>query len=147
MMVYRCAVEGDIPRLSQLSGECGSDRWGEDAFLPEFKKNSVVMCCELDDNIVAFAVVGVSYEEGYLHLVATDSAYRNLGIATRLLAECERECAAKGAEKILLDVRVSNINAVNLYKKLGYTTLCTRKSFYSHPTEDGFTMAKELKFR
>ncbi len=145
MKSYRVALEEEISCLSQLSGECGSDRWSEDAFLPEFKKGSVIMCCECDKTVVAFAVVGVSFDEGYLHLVATHPDFRKQGIASRLLAECEEKCRAKGVEKILLDVRVSNITAVSLYQSLGYSTLCTRKNFYSHPTEDGFTMVKEFK--
>ena len=49
-----------------------------------------------------------------------------------------------GGEFISLEVRPSNAAAIHLYEKLGFVTAGRRKNFYSHPTEDGLIMTKEL---
>lgn len=145
MITYRMATADDAPQMSAVSSECGADKWSEAAFLPEFEHGSIVMCAEDDGKIVGFLVVGVSFDEGYLHLISTCSDYKRQGIASRLLNECERVAALRSVNKIVLDVRVSNISAISLYEKFGYKTICTRRGFYSNPKEDAFTMVKELE--
>ena len=144
MMNIRNAQQSDLSVLSALSNECGADRWSEASFAAELEHNSIALCCDIDGCTVAFAVVSISFEEAYLHLVAVDSAYRGRGIAKALLSQCEDMAAKRGAEKIILDVRTSNSAAVGLYENMGYQKLCIRKNFYSNPKEDAFTMIKEL---
>ena len=144
MIEFRSALKEESAQLALISNECGSDHWSESSFISEFDHNSIIECCECDGKIFAFAVVSVSFDEGYLHLIAVDSNYRKQGIATKLLNRCEQLAISRNVFKIILDVRVSNESAINLYDKNGYTKICERKSFYSHPTENAFTMVKEF---
>lgn len=145
MMIIRQATKFEAPQLSILSNECGSDCWSESSFLAEFEHDSIILCCEYEGKLIGFSVVSVSFDEGYLHLIAVDSAHRQQGIATKLLKECEKVALSREVSKIVLDVRVSNNSAISLYEKFQYKTLCTRKNFYSNPKEDSFTMVKELE--
>ena len=45
-----------------------------------------------------------------------------------------------GCMDIFLEVRVSNIPALGLYRKLGFEVLSVRKSYYSEPVEDAYVM-------
>jgi len=144
MIKFRSALKEEAAGLSFISNECNGDRWSEASFLSEFDRKSIIECCDCDGKIVAFAVVSVSFDEGYLHLIAVDSNYRKQGIATNLLNHCERLAIFRGVSKIILDVRKSNESAIKLYEKCGYTKICERKNFYSHPTENAFTMVKEF---
>ncbi len=144
MIAYRSALKEEAAQLSLISNECGSDRWSESSFLSEFDRKTIIECCDCDGKIVAFAVVSVSFDEGYLHLIAVDSNFRKQGIATKLLKHCEQLAISCGVCKIILDVRVSNESAIKLYEKSGYNKICDRKNFYSHPTENAFTMVKEF---
>ena len=144
MIKLRSALKEESAQLSLISNECGNDRWSETSFLSEFDRKSIIECCESDGRIVAFSVVSVSFDEGYLHLIAVDSNYRKQGIATKLLNHCEQLAKSRGICKVILDVRVSNESAIRLYEKCGYIKICERKNFYSHPTENAFTMVKEF---
>ena len=144
MIKFRNALKGEVGRLSLLSNECGSDSWSEISFLSEFDRNSIIECCEFDGEMVAFAVVSVSFDEGYLHLIAVDSNFRGQGIATAVLNHCEQVATSRGVCKIVLDVRITNQTAIKLYEKCGYSKICERKNFYSHPTENAYTMVKEF---
>lgn len=46
--------------------------------------------------------------------------------------------------KVILEVRVGNIPARNLYAKLGFKTLYTRKNYYKNPVEDALVMSLSL---
>lgn len=143
-MIIREAKSDDAEVLSVISGECGSDKWSESSFASEIEKDSIVLCCEIDEKIVGFVVVSVSFDEGYLHLIAVDSDCRNKGIGVSLLNAAEQIAENRQVTKIILDVRVSNEKAIKLYEKFNYSKICERRNFYSHPTENAFTMVKEL---
>ena len=144
MITFRPAQREDVAALALISQNNCADSWSESAFLPELDNGTVVLCAQKHNKIVAFAVVSVSFDEGYLHLICVDAEYRRQGIAEALLNRAEQMAYLKGVRKVVLDVRVSNSAAISLYQKSGYATLCTRRGFYSHPVEDAYTMVKEF---
>jgi len=44
-----------------------------------------------------------------------------------------------------LEVRISNLPAINLYKKLGFKETGKRTKYYHNPTEDGLLMSLNLR--
>ena len=48
-----------------------------------------------------------------------------------------------GAQRITLEVRVSNAVAQNLYRKYGFTVVGTRRRYYSDNNEDAYIMTTE----
>ena len=53
--------------------------------------------------------------------------------------------ASEGCEFITLEVRQSNITAVNLYKKNGFKQVAIRKNYYNNPIESAIIMTKFLE--
>ena len=49
--------------------------------------------------------------------------YRHQGIATKLIDECKKWAAEEGAKIIELNVMSENVNAINLYQKIGFKEL------------------------
>jgi len=65
--------------------------------------------------------VGWVYEkEYYISNVAVYPKYRGMGIGTSLIDKVEKEAQHCGANRLSLDVETENMNAINLYKKLGF---------------------------
>ena len=48
------------------------------------------------------------------------------------------------ARVVSLEVRMSNVAALALYKKNGFQTMAIRKNYYTHPQEDALVMLKPL---
>jgi len=69
--------------------------------------------------------------------------HRRRGIATRLLAHIEDALRAKEVGTIMLEVRVGNIEAQQLYRHLGYFVV-QRISRYYNNGEDCFLMMKAI---
>ena len=61
--------------------------------------------------------------------VLVNEEYRRTGIATKLLKALIKDFKGK-KEKIMLEVRSKNTPAINLYEKLGFKTIFTRKNYY-----------------
>ena len=70
-------------------------------------------------------------------------SFRHFGISKLLLNALIIDAINFKAKKIFLEVRVSNMIAMNLYKSFGFKTISTRKDFYSSPREDAFLMLKQ----
>jgi hypothetical protein len=52
---------------------------------------------------------------------------------------------ARGCEFITLEVRESNLPAIELYEKSGFERMGIRKNFYSNPAENAIVMRKRMK--
>ncbi|MDR0931212.1 MAG: threonylcarbamoyl-AMP synthase [Clostridiales bacterium] len=68
--------------------------------------------------------------------------YRGMGFGKLLLNDFLSDFQAY---KVFLEVRESNIIAINLYKKFDFKQISTRKNYYSNPTEDAIIMKRSEK--
>ena len=75
--------------------------------------------------------------------VATHKDYLKQGIASSLLIALENILREKNIDSIFLEVRTSNIAAINLYTKLNYSKISTRSKYYDN-IEDANIMKKDL---
>lgn len=78
----------------------------------------------------------------HLASIAVRPLFRRRGIGERLIEEFESIAREKGAKKIVLEVRVSNVVALNMYRKRGYRVVKRLPRYYGF--EDGYYMVKDL---
>lgn len=83
--------------------------------------------------------------DGAAHLTTIGVApeHRRRGLAQRLLSHLENALRAKAVATVVLEVRVSNITAQELYKRSGYSVVQRMKRYYNNG-EDGYLMVKSL---
>lgn len=96
------------------------------------------------DEMVGFVVVMVN-DSGAAHLTTIGIApeHRRRGLAKRLLAHTEQAIRHRGLSTVMLEVRVSNTEAQNLYREHGYSIAQRIGSYYNNG-EDGYLMIKPL---
>ena len=95
------------------------------------------------NNIVGYIGCELLVDHADITAVATDKDYLKQGIASTLLNTLEKELQEKQIESIFLEVRTSNIPAINLYTKLNYNKISTRAKYYDN-LEDANIMKKDL---
>ena len=83
--------------------------------------------------------------EGFVTNVAVSPACRRQGVAAALLEAALAECAARGVERLCLEVRESNAPAIALYTRFGFALDGRRPRFYSAPTEDALLYSWKRK--
>ncbi|KAL9614676.1 MAG: hypothetical protein Q9167_000881 [Letrouitia subvulpina] len=87
---------------------------------------------------------------GHVTALTVANQYRGQGVARRLTTALEDACEAENAWFMDLFVRASNLKAINMYKKMGYSVYRRVVAYYSDdPTgksdcEDAFDMRKSL---
>jgi ribosomal-protein-alanine N-acetyltransferase len=96
------------------------------------------------NEIVGFAFVMVK-ERNAAHITTIGVApeHRRRGIANRLLEHLENALVQREIATVMLEVRVGNVSAQELYKGCGYTIVQRINKYYSDG-EDCFLMIKSL---
>ena len=144
-MQLRGWEERDLPMLAEIEARCfPCDAWSQE-MLSEVLKAPYQwsVLAEEDGKIYGFACLFSLFETAELLNIAVDTDYRGRGIGESLLTAVHEQAKAMGAERILLEVRVSNAPAIALYKKHGYEKIAVRKNYYGNG-EDADIMENKL---
>ncbi len=110
-----------------------------------YARRSEYLVWENQGEILGFLSCHFILDEVEVTNVAVDPAYQRQGIGQILFKELLHICAEKKIHKIFLEVRKSNRKAQNLYQKMGFAVIHTRKNYYHAPVEDAFVMCFERK--
>lgn len=129
----------DAFELSVLDKVCFNVPWSEQSFREEAENPvATYFLAKKDEKIVGYCGVWMVAGEGQITNIAVLPECRKQNIASALLTEVMELC--DGLEKIILEVRESNIPAIRLYEKFGFKKAGIRKNFYHSPPENGITM-------
>ncbi len=136
--------EADISTLVETERRCFSDPWTEQMF-SDCLKLPVYHCflAEEDEKIVGYSVLIAVCEDADVANIAVDPPFRGKGIAKALMETMHGQAKSSGATQCFLEVRVSNVAAIALYRAYGYETCGLRKGYYADG-EDAFVMKKTL---
>lgn len=133
--------EEHIKDLAKLEKECFHTPWTEKQLAEELKNEySLFLVALNDETVTGYVGCQTTIDGGYITNVAVFPNMRGQGIAQKLLFELNNKIKEKKLEFITLEVRVSNISAINLYKKMNYQEAGVRKNFYRNPKEDALLM-------
>ncbi len=97
---------------------------------------------EIKGKIVGYIFGYIYRDEGEIVSISVHPDYRGLGIGNKLMETFISLLKNKGGKRCFLQVRVSNITAIEFYKKLGFKILKREKRYYLD--EDAYLMKKDL---
>ena len=70
--------------------------------------------------------------------------FRGRGVGHLLLAELLRVARQASVERVFLEVRASNTQAISLYERQGFVHIGRIKHYFRNPSEDAVTMRVDL---
>jgi ribosomal-protein-alanine N-acetyltransferase len=97
------------------------------------------------ERIVGFLIYWLVHDEVHILNVAVAPENRRNGIARMLMSETERRAHQASASLLTLEVRRSNLAALELYREFEYRAVGVRPNYYVDEGEDAIVMVKELK--
>jgi [ribosomal protein S18]-alanine N-acetyltransferase len=99
-----------------------------------------------DAEIVGHGILAVGPQEAHLLNVCVRRDQQGLGYGRALVAHMLERAKGRGAEMIFLEVRPSNLAAINLYRSLGFNEIGLRRNYYPAQAghEDAQIMALDL---
>ncbi|MBS3970323.1 MAG: ribosomal protein S18-alanine N-acetyltransferase [Clostridia bacterium] len=137
----------DIDQVLEVERLSFPSPWSRNAFEAELHDNLFAhyFVAEQDETIVGYAGMWMVLDEAHVTNIAVHPAFRGLNYGKRLTQELIIQAFKLGANRITLEVRVSNLVARNLYKGLGFREVGVRKGYYSDNNEDAIIMWKNIQ--
>ena len=102
--------------------------------------DDILSLVPVEGDIVGYIGMYFSLDEGEITNVAVDSRMRRRGVGEMLVKAMQKEAGQRGISSIVLEVRISNENAIRLYERNGFVNQGVRKGFYELPKEDAYIM-------
>lgn len=141
-MNFRRMTAADLDTVSRMEKEIFSTPWSKASFQESLEKTYSYFFVAEENGIVGYCGIHNLGGDGEITNVAVDKEWRGKHVAISMLRFAIEETLKVGIEAFTLEVRASNIPAIRLYEKLGFSQLGIRKNFYENPTEDAIIMWK-----
>ena len=144
----RPATEDDLPELFRIEQECHRSPWGSEHFKTELEKPYshllVLTDDETDSKVAGYVVFWIMFDESQILNVVVDTPFRRTGLARNMIRQVARISHQKGVKRVVLEVRKSNMPAIQLYQNCSFSITHVRKKFYSDG-EDAYHMTLFLE--
>lgn len=141
-VTYRLMTVEDLDQLMEVEHASFTTPWTKEAFYHELMYNQFAhyVVAVWKGRVVGYCGVWVIMDEAHITNIAVHPDFRGKKIGEMLLRHVISLSMAYGATKMTLEVRVTNLVAQSLYKKLGFKETGIRKGYYSDNHEDALIM-------
>ncbi len=131
----------DISSAAQIENACFSAPWSEKTLLSELQNPLNKFFGAFNENSLA-GYIGFQtvLEETSVFNVAVLPEFRRNGIGKALVEKLICEAKKAGSKVVFLEVRASNLPAINLYEKEGFVFFGLRKNYYENPKENALIL-------
>ena len=137
----RSLTPADLGEIEAIEQRAYPTPWSRSMFASELAKTTSISLGAFEgEQLVGYIVNSRYVDAWHVMNVAVDPPYQGRGIATRLLERLFELTADDGRQGYTLEVRVSNLDAIRLYEKLGFEARGTRRGYYTDNREDALIM-------
>lgn len=139
----------DIEDVISIEAEAyGEHHWSKSSFYDEMQNNlaKYYVAKTLTGEVVGYAGTWHIIDEGHITTIAVKKSYFRKHIGEAMILKILEDCYSAKIKYLTLEVRSSNIPAINLYTKYGFNSLGTRKGYYQDNNEDALIMWTENIF-
>lgn len=145
--MIRCMAIDDLESVCTIENEAFSHPWTIDDFLSELSSNPYAKyyVFEEQNKIIAYIGLWLIFEKAQITTIAVKFNCRGQNYSKKLMMFVDNLCKINNVGQISLEVRVSNIKAINLYEKFGFIKMGIRKDYYQDNHEDAHLMLKDYK--
>ncbi|PKG22715.1 ribosomal protein S18-alanine N-acetyltransferase [Niallia nealsonii] len=139
---FRYMTVKDIEEVYTIESISFPTPWSKEAFYNELTQNrfATYVVIEHEEHLVGYCGVWIVVDEAHITNIAILPQFRGYKLGENLLRKIMQEAKNRGANTMTLEVRVSNIIAQNLYRKLGFQDGAIRKRYYTDNQEDALVM-------
>jgi [ribosomal protein S18]-alanine N-acetyltransferase len=166
-LILRYMKSTDIPSVMEIETASFTPSWGEHSFHFEINESRVSYMVVLSDatqrpaqglrrwwealrgvadpqetreRIMSFGGLWHIEDEAHISTIASHPQYRGRHYGEVALAAMIQQSIRLKAQYVVLEVRVSNMVAQNLYLKYGFRIITTKRAYYQNNKEDAYDM-------
>ncbi len=144
MFIINEAEEKDLQAIFELEKELFlEEKWSYFQLLEEFKNRfSKIWVLKKEGEVTGYLIFREFPPEIEIFKIGIKRKHQRKGLGTKLLQKLIEVGKGKKISKIFLEVKASNLQAYNFYKKMGFKVFYKRKNYYGK--EEALVMLKEI---
>ena len=135
----------DIAAVMAVERAAYAFPWSEQIMSDCLRVGCMAWVAESSQGLHAYGLLSLAVDECHLLNIAVHPRARRRGLARRLIRHLLSLAADDFAQRCILEVRPSNVAALQLYQCLGFERIGLRKGYYpgAQGREDAMVLAKE----
>ena len=133
----------DVDDVVEIERQSFPIPWSRAAFIDELTRNERALYIVIRDEsgtMVGYGGMWLVCDEAHVTNIAVRSDRRRHGVGTAIMVGLMGFAQSKGADRMTLEVRVSNLPAQELYRGLGFVPAGVRPRYYIDNREDALIM-------
>ena len=141
MIHFREMIPEDAAAVEIVEKASFAVPWSRKSFWEEAANEQTCYWLALsDEEIIGYAGCWLVLDEAQITNIAIHPDFRGQKIGRALLQEIIKEAVQRGAERMTLEVRPSNLVALKLYKSFDFKDCGRRPGYYQDNGEDAIIM-------
>ena len=134
----------DLEEAYKIELDVNPSPWKYETFLSSFEVGHKGLICKKDNLMIGFIIFSPISPEAHILSISVRNEMQSKGIGTLLLKSMLDQCKVMNYKKIFLEVRVSNVKAINFYEKFGFSKDAIRNNYYTDNSEDALLMSLSI---
>ena len=134
----------DLDEAYKIEVDVNPSPWKYETFLSSFEVGHKGLICKNDNRMIGFIIFSPIIPEAHILSISVRNEMQSKGIGTLLLKSMLDQCKVMNYKKIFLEVRVSNLKAINFYEKFGFSKDAIRNNYYIDNSEDALLMSLSI---
>ena len=133
-----------LEKAYKIECEVNPSPWKYETFLSSFEVGHKGLICKHNSEIIGFIIFSPINPEAHILSISVIKKIQSKGVGTLLLRSMLDQCKAMNYKKIFLEVRTSNLQAINFYQKFGFIKDAIRDNYYTDNSEDALLMSLSI---
>jgi [ribosomal protein S18]-alanine N-acetyltransferase len=141
-LIVRAFEPADAAAAASLSRVSpGASLWPLEAYAFAPESGACGWVAVREGEMAGFLVARCAADEAEILNLVVAPSLRRRGLATGLTEAAFEGFRRRGARRVFLEVRASNLAAIRFYEKIGFAASGRRAAYYDNPREDALCMA------
>lgn len=137
----RWMIRRDMAAVLDIEQQSFEFPWSEEEFIRCLRqRNCIGMVAERDSQVVGFMIYELHKNRLHLLNFAVASALRRTGVGTAMVEKLSSKLTADRRNRIMLEVRETNLDAQIFFRQRGFRAISVLRSFYEDSPEDAYLM-------
>ena len=144
---YRRMTTADLDAVLRIENHVYAHPWTRGNFGDSLEAGYRCLIMEVAGDIAGYAIVMIGAGEAHLLNLSVADAWQRRGLGRDLLHQVINLARREAAERLLLEVRESNVAAQALYQGSGFLRIAQRHDYYParRGREDAIVMERTLR--
>ena len=145
--IVRPMTHDDIDAVSRIEEQSYGYPWSTGIFRDCLLAGYLCLVIEQSGEVRGYGILSVAAGEAHVLNVCVAPAFRRRGSGLALLQRLIAEARDARVKRMFLEVRPSNLAAINMYKGMGFATIGRRRDYYragGDRREDALVLALTL---